>query len=175
MRRLTKGAGFVLPLVALCLAVLMGFAGIAVDVGYLEYRQQTQVSATDAAAIGASQALDSQSCPNQSGAQAAAYVDAASNGFANGGNVRVTVNNPPLTGPYSGNDCAVSVQISTQHVATFFSQLFGYPNGMTETTSAVAAAASSGPGCIYMLAAGENTNFNNSTVQAANCSILLNG
>jgi hypothetical protein len=175
MRRLTKGAGFVLPLVALCLAVLMGFAGIAVDVGYLEYRQQAQVSATDAAAIGASQALASQNCPYPTAAQAAAYNDAAINGFANGGNVTVMVHNPPTSGPYANNNCAVSVQITTQHVATFFSQLFGYPNGMPESTSAVAAAASAGPGCIYMLSISGSTNFNGSTVQAPNCSILLNG
>jgi hypothetical protein len=175
MRRLSKEAGFILPLVAVCLAVLMGFAGIAVDVGFLEYRDQAQISATDAAAIGGSQELVSQNCPNPNAATAAADNDAASNGFVNGGNVVISVHNPPTSGPYSGSDCAVSVQITTNHVATFFSRLFGYPQGMTETTSAVGAAASNGSGCIYMLSTSQDTNFNGSTVAAPNCSILLNG
>ena len=47
--------GQVLPLFALCLAALLGFAGLGVDVGYLEYWQNSQQAATDAAAIGAAQ------------------------------------------------------------------------------------------------------------------------
>ena len=38
--------GAVLPLVAICLAVLMGFAGMAIDVGFLEYKEQVQQAAT---------------------------------------------------------------------------------------------------------------------------------
>ena len=39
--------GQVLPLIALCLAVLMGFAGVAVDVGYWEYQQREQQNAAE--------------------------------------------------------------------------------------------------------------------------------
>jgi hypothetical protein len=173
--RLTKGAGFILPLVALCLAVLMGFAGLAVDVGYLEYRQQAQMSATDAAAIGASQALASQNCPDRNAAQAGAYTDAGSNGFVNGGNVTVTVNNPPTSGPYANNDCAVSVQITTQHVATFFSKLFGYATGMPESTSAVGLVSTSATGCVYLLDPAGTPDFHGAKITAPGCGILMNG
>ena len=43
----TNERGQILPLIGISLAVLMGFAGIGVDVGYLEYRQQAQQTATD--------------------------------------------------------------------------------------------------------------------------------
>src|SRR5271165_7572648 len=143
--------GQVLPLIAVCLATLMGFAGIAVDVGYLEYRQQAQQTATDAAAVGGAQSLVRSNCSGASGAVAAAQSDAASNGFANGGNVTVYATSPPSAGPYAGNNCAVYVSINTQHVSTFFAHLFGYPSGMTETTQAVSAVTANSDACIYLL------------------------
>src|SRR5579863_5287061 len=102
----TFSRGGVLPLVALCLAALLGFAGLSVDVGFLEYKQQAQQSATDAAAIGAAQQLTMKGCNGSASATTVADTDALNNGYGNGGNVRVTVNNPPLSGPYAGNDCA---------------------------------------------------------------------
>ena len=97
-------AGQVLPLIALGLAVVMGFAGMAVDVGYLQYRQQQQQSATDAAALGGAQRLASAGCPGQSVAKAAAQLDAADNGYTDGsGGVTVAVQNPPAQGSYSDN------------------------------------------------------------------------
>jgi hypothetical protein len=175
MRRLSKEAGFVIPLVALCLAVLMGFAGIAVDVGFLEYRDQAQESATDAAAMGASQALASRSCASPSAATSAADTDAASNGFTNGGNIAITVFNPPQTGPYAGNNCAVSVQIATQHVATFFSRLFGYAGGMNETTSAVGLVVTNANGCVYLLNSAGTPDFHGAKMAAPGCALLMNG
>ena len=78
--------GQVLPLIAVSLAVLMGFAGIAVDVAYLEYRQQAQQTATDAAAAGGAEALLHAGCPNANAAKSAALANAANNGFPMAGN-----------------------------------------------------------------------------------------
>ncbi len=129
-------SGQVLPLIAICLTVIMGFAGMSVDVGYLEYHQRQQQSAADAAALGAAQQLVYSGCPNLSAAQTAADSDSASNGFTTGtNNVTVLVNNPPATGPYAGNSCAVSIQVQASKTATFFTRLFGL-NG-AETTQAV--------------------------------------
>ena len=69
MTRPAGQAGQTLPLVALWLMVLMGFGGLAVDVGYWEYQQREQQSATDAAAIGGAQQLVYAGCPSQSAAQ----------------------------------------------------------------------------------------------------------
>jgi hypothetical protein len=166
----------VLPLVALCLGVLMGFGGMAVDVGYWEYAQRWQQSAADAAAIGgAQQLLYSSACPDSTNATSAAKSDAAKNGYTDGSNsVTVNVENPPARGTFSGTNCAVRAQITKSNVATFFTRLFG-KSGIAETTEATAEVLWDGPGCIYMLGIGQNTNFNTSNVQATSCSIYING
>jgi len=174
MRAHAGQKGQILPLIALSLATLMGFAGIGVDVGYLEYRQQTQQAATDAAALGGAQALLHAGCPNSTAAANAAYANAANNGYSNGGDVTVTPNNPPLSGPLAGDSCAVSVTITTQHVATFFSRLFGYPAGMPETTQGTATVSASNSGCIYLLSMTQSSDFSNSNVDAPQCGIILN-
>jgi hypothetical protein len=163
-----QDAGQVLPLVAVALAALMGFAGLGVDVGYLEYRQQAQQSATDAAAIGGAQQLARSSCPNASVAKTAALADASTNGFGSG----VTVQNPPSSGPYANSNCSVYVSIASTQ-ATFFSQLFGYATGMPESTQAVASVSTNGTGsCIYLLSANTWSSFNSgTTVYAPGCAI----
>ncbi|HET6275520.1 MAG TPA: Tad domain-containing protein, partial [Candidatus Cybelea sp.] len=171
-------SGMILPLVAIALTVLLGFAGVAVDAGYLNYRQQAQQNATDAAAVGGAQALVRSGCPNSGIATNAADNDAGVNGFANNGNgsnTTVTVTNPPLSGPYAANSCAVDVKITTAHVATFFSRLFGYAQGMSESTEAVAAAqAQSSSSCIYLLSPTVQANFNGANVSSPGCGIAIN-
>lgn len=167
--------GQVIPLIALCLTVLLGFGGLGVDVATWEYHQREQQSATDAAALGGAQQLIYSNCTNYSAATTAAQNDAGNGGFADGGNVTVTVQTPPQSGPYAGNACAVSVQITSANVASFLTRFFGQATGVSESTSAVASAALQNNGCIYMLGSGQNTNFNGSNVQAAPCSIYLNG
>jgi Putative Flp pilus-assembly TadE/G-like len=178
MSRTTHPRGNVLPLVALCLAVLSGFAGLSVDVGYWEYRQQAQQSAADSAAIGGAQQLAYAGCPNSTTAQSSGRADAANNAFSNSVNTTVTVDNPPASGPFAGDNCAVNVTITTSHVSSFFTRMFGFgggSGGAQETTQATATLTSQGAGCIYMLQIGQNTNFNSSNVVAPYCSILLNG
>lgn len=166
--------GQVLPLIGLILAALMGFGGMAVDVGYWEYHQQAQQNATDAAVIGGAQQLVRSNCTAGSNAKAAALGDAASNGFPNGGNITVSANSPPISGPFSGNACAVSVQITSQHVASFFANLFGYPTGVTESTQGVALASASNSGCVYLLSATVVSDITNAHVDAPNCGIVIN-
>jgi hypothetical protein len=169
-------AGQVIPLVVICLSALLGFAGISVDVGFLEYRQTAQQAATDAAAIGGAQVLAHNNCTNGGNAQSAASSDAATNGFTNGtGGVSVVAHSPPQSGPYSSNACAVSVQITTNSVQTFFSRLFGYPNGMQESTQAVGTVNSNGGACIYLLSMNTWSSFNSPVnVQAPQCPIDIN-
>lgn len=167
-----------LPLLGLTLMVLMGMGGVGVDVGYLEYRQQAQQVATDAAAAGGAEALLRAGCPNASAARTAGVADAASNGFANGSNnVTVTVDNPPTGGPFSGNNCAVFVTVQTQKVPTFFTRLFSFQNGAngaTETTQAAAIVSGSGTACIYLLSATTQSDITNAHINAPGCGIVIN-
>ncbi len=64
--------GAVIPMVAITLTVLMGFSGLAIDVGFLEYRQQQQQSAVPTQRrSGGAQKLASNSCTSTSGVQSA--------------------------------------------------------------------------------------------------------
>ena len=165
--------GQVIPLIAVCLTVLMGFAGLAVDVSYWEYQQRQQQNAADAAALGGAQQLAYDGCPDQSAATTAAQTDAASNGFANGGNVTVTVQNPPSAGPYAGTSCAVYVQIYSSNGSSFFSRLFGFSN-MPESTEAVGVATPNNNGCFFVLSQTATFNLNGDVILAPNCSFLSN-
>ncbi len=167
-------AGQVLPLIALCLAGLMGFAGMGVDVGFLEYQQRQAQSAADAAALGGAQQLLYSGCGNYAAANTAALADSSTNGFASSANVTVNVENPPSAGAYAGNACAVRAQITSAHTRTFFTRLFGYPNGMKETVEAVAALVSNNDGCIYLLDPTQTFQLNGTTINAPNCGILSN-
>jgi hypothetical protein len=152
----------------------MGFAGLAVDVGYWEYKERQQQNATDAAALGAAQQLLYTTCPNSSVATTAAQSDGANGGFAAGGRVSVVVSNPPTSGPFAADNCAVSVQISTANVASFFTRLFGQASGVTETTQAVATISANANGCIYLLNQSQQSIFNGDTVIAPSCAVLIN-
>jgi hypothetical protein len=148
---------------------------MSIDAGYLEYRQRQQQSAADAAAIGGAQQLVYNGCGDSSAAYTAANADAATNGFANGGNVTVTPNNPPTTGPYANNSCAVQVQITNKHTQTFLSRIFGWNSGMTETTQATAEvvpARSPAPG-LFIMGTGTQ-NFSDAQVSAP-YGIAING
>ncbi len=105
----------------------MGFAGISVDVGYLDTaKQQAQQTATDAAAVGGAENLAHQNCHRPHGGRPGGVVlDAGNNGFANGGSVAVQATSPPASGPYAGNTCAISVKVTTSSVSTFFARLSG--------------------------------------------------
>jgi hypothetical protein len=169
MQRGHHERGAVVVLVALSLSVLMGFASMAVDVGYWEYSQRQQQNAVDSAAVGGAQALDAAGCPSQSVATAAADSDAALNGFPVSA---VTVYNPPKTGPYAGNNCAVQVSI-TGNKPSFFAKLFGVPN-VNETTAATAQIQSSNNTCIYLMSTTATSSFNGGSVSASGCSISMN-
>lgn len=167
--------GSVLPLVALCLAVLLGFAGMAVDVGYWEYQQREQQSAADGAAIGGAQQLLYTTCPNKSVAEGAAKSDATQNGYTDGSNgVTVTVNNPPSSGPYASDNCAVDVQVTNSSIPTWFARVLGFKT-MAVTTEAVATLSNNvNSPCIYMLNPSQQNDLTNNTIDAPTCSIVMN-
>ena len=71
--------GQVLAFTALGLTLLMGFAGLAVDMGVLRYQRRLQQSAADAAAIAGANNL---SFPASGGVVAGAQDASARNGFS---------------------------------------------------------------------------------------------
>lgn len=127
--------------------VLMGFAGLGIDMGYMRYQKRLEQTAADSAALaGAAEYLYS----TGTGYNAAAQHDATANGFTNGvNNVTVTVKSPPTSGPHNG--VAGYVQVTVAQVQpTFFMSILGIRNE-TVTARAVATSAANSSGCIYVL------------------------
>lgn len=147
---------------------------MSIDIGYLEYQQRQQQNAADGAAIGAAQQLLYSGCPNGTAAQTAADNDSSENDFVNAGNVKVTANNPPLSGPFTSDNCAVQVTVNNSATPTFLMRIFGYGN-VAETTQATATSLANGPGCVYQLDPNGTPTFHGAKISAPGCSLLMNG
>jgi Putative Flp pilus-assembly TadE/G-like len=169
LARVTYSRGQVLPLMAILIAVLFGFAAFAVDVGYLRYQQRLQQSATDSAALAGAGEL----AYSGSDYAAAAKSDAASNGFTDGVNdVAITVNHGPASGSYVGNTQAVEVLLTAQY-HTFFMGIFNGLGTVTISTRAVARRTDASA-CLYLLSPSADSNINDATIEAPECGIVIN-
>jgi len=159
----------------LALTVLLGFGGLAIDMGVLRYEKRLQQTAADAAAVAGASNL------THGGVTTGAKSASAANGFTDGvNNVIVTINNPPASGPHSGNGNYVEALVVAVQ-PTYFMQIFGI-NSETITARAVATNISGGAnsGCLYTLgppsSSIEGVNINGSAIlNAPTCGIVDNG
>ena len=201
MRRRNE-AGQALVFAAVGMTMLLGFAGLAIDMGVLRYEKRLQQTAADAAALAGASNLAAGTGGVTSGAQNAS----ATNGFADSGSgqvsncgptaavgtVCVQVNNPPqdatvggitiTAGPHSGNSNYVEVLVSMVH-PTLFMKVLGI-NQESITARAVAtnlSGAAPNGGCLYTLGpfgggGGEGVSLvGNAAISAGNCGISDNG
>ncbi len=174
-------SGHSLITVTVCMGLLIAFAGLATDVGYLEFVKRGMQTAADGGAIaGAQEILRNQTAQ----IQPAALHDTSKNGYTDGvNNVSITVNNPPASGYYAGDSGAVEVIIQQPNQPlTFLSVL-----GMTPATVAARAVAhlGAGSGCLIALSGSDrgaitfdgtaDVNLNNCTVvdNSTNCSAMV--
>ena len=144
MRTVKEESGQILVFTALSIALLLGFVGLATDVGQLFHvKRHLQIAADAAATAGALYESYGES------AVTAGQAAATANGVANGvDGAKVFINEPPLNGPNVGQSGFVEAIVSTPN-NTIFMSLFGTP-----TVSVVArAVAGPGPGraCIYLM------------------------
>ena len=103
--------GQAVVMIAIVFLALMMAIGLAVDAGQLYSARRTMQEAADAAAYAG--AVVRYQAGSVATARAAAINDATLNGYTNGLNgFTVTVNAPPTSGLYSGNDRYVEVIIS---------------------------------------------------------------
>src|SRR5580700_7666627 len=108
-RNRSKERGSITFIAAISMVALVGFTGMAVDVGYLQWTQVRIQDATDAAAQAALIELENGNTDWVTAGQNAA----AMNGFVNGANgVTVTVNNPPTQGTMKGQTNALEAIIT---------------------------------------------------------------
>jgi Flp pilus assembly protein TadG len=161
--------GQVLMLTAMAIVVLVGFVALATDVGLLWNERRQMQTATDAAAVAGATALR-----NRAGIASAVNNVASLNGFTNGvKSASITVNNPPLTGPYAGNSSYVEVIIA-QAEPTYFLRALGHAS-MNVSTRAVSGAMNAA-GCIYTLdpTAAKAFSASNGVSIASSCGIMVN-
>jgi hypothetical protein len=127
---------------ALCLPVLIGIMGLAIDVGIIEVgRRQAQGAADAAAYAGAQELFQSASV---STVKAAATDSLTQNGYTNGVNgVTITINVPPASGPNKGSTSAIEVLISKTQKTVFMSVV-----GLANTTFGARAVGILGPSSV---------------------------
>lgn len=159
--------GAVAALAAFCMIGLLGFTGMAIDVGYLQWTRVRIQDAADAACQAA--IVVGQGGGSSSSMTTAADNNASLNGFTNGSNnVTVTINIPPKQGSLQGSSNAVEAIVS-ETVPTFFMGLFnlgsvtvnaraagswgsGGSSGSSGASGASGSAGSgSSAGCVYIL------------------------
>lgn len=170
MRSLREESGQALAVVVLSLTMLLGFVGLAVDMGSLLHnKRELQVAADAAAVAGAMHA-------NYPDLVAAAKNASAANGFTDGSNnVTVTINTPPTAGNYASQTGYVEA-IVQQNEPTIFMGLFKHGTmPVLARAVAVYSAGGSGAGCIFTLgqtgtdfSLGGNVNF-----QGPNCGLYV--
>ncbi len=161
-------------IMGLTLPVMVGVAGLAVDVSMWQYNKNNAQGAADAAAISA---VASAIAGDSTGRiRSEAYSVAATAGYVRGQNATVTLNNPPTSGAYSGNVNAYEV-IITETQPRYFSALYmkGGPTiyaravalvTKTSIASCVVSLASSGSGAVSL--------SGNGSVDLTNCNLDAN-
>jgi Flp pilus assembly protein TadG len=138
--------GQTIMLVALALPIILGFVGLATDVGSLFMDRRQMQTAADAAALAG--ALNLTNGTWQSAAKAASTA----NGFTDGSNgVTVNVNNQPTwpASNYFGVKGYIEATVSKPE-STIFLSLFGFPK-VTVAARAVATNQAPGNGCVFTL------------------------
>jgi Flp pilus assembly protein TadG len=138
-------SGQVLVLAAMSMTLMMGFAGLAIDVGMLFHVRRNMQIAADAAALAG--AVDYKYNASSSSAIAAAKSAATANGITDLSDL--TVSTPPADGPNKGTAGFVEAVVA-QPNPTWFMSLFGM-NSVKVTARAVAGDGGTGDACIYVL------------------------
>lgn len=144
MRIFKEEKGQILVFTALSMAVLLGFVGLATDVGQLFHVKRHLQTVADAAAT-AGALYDSYG----ESAVTAGKAAATANGVTDGTNgATVTINEPPLNGPNQGEAGFVEAIVSVPN-STFFMGLFGAPS--VPVTARAVAGPGPGKACIYLM------------------------
>lgn len=169
MRKHAHERGQTLPIIAVAALLLTAMAGFAADVGYHQYQQRIQQTATDSAALAAAAER------NLGNWQTAGQNDATKNGFTagTGATTSVSIGTPQPSDPYNSDSSAVEADITATY-PTFFEHIFGV-TGATVTTRAVAIANASSKWCMLALDTSGTSSINaHANVNAPDCDIAVN-
>ena len=163
--------GIIAIATGLTLTALVGFAGLAVDVGAWHVTQRRMQDAADDAAFSAAVAAHAGGTPI-----ASAKGITASAGFIDGQNgVTVVVNNPPTQGRYAGNGNGWEVVI-TQPQERWFASLYLSSPPVASARAVAHSQAGNSPYCVLALnQSGTGVKVSGSAaVSLSGCSMQVN-
>ncbi len=141
--------GGVLIYAGILMPVLLGFAGLSIDVSaWYAFKRQSQNIVDAAATGGALEVQRSAGGLTQELVRAAAMVNADRNGYDTGSGHAITINWPPVSGNYRNNRSYVEA-IDTKTTQSWLGQIF-HPNAVLVGSRAVAGIRG-GDACIYAL------------------------
>jgi len=159
--------------IGLILLVVIGMSALGVEISYALYKHRQQQSAADSSALAGATAL-AIGHPTDPATEARAVAGSA--GYVDGtAGVTVTVNHPPASGSYAGNQIAVEVIISQPQTLSMMG-LFRTA-AVSITARAVAIERNSGLYCVLALdtsAAQSILLNNNAVVSNPNCGVASN-
>lgn len=164
-------SGVTLVIYALTLPVLLGFAGLAVEVGEWYTIHTKLQTAADAGALAGAWVL-------KAGGSSAEAITIAKEAIAKNPITpdSITINAPPTSGSYAGNSDSVQVKLGKKQVP-LFSELFNI-GALDIGTQAVAQMEPSGTACLLALDSSSDpatVDLNgNANVQFGNCSMAAN-
>ena len=141
--------GGVLAYTAIILPILLGSAGLSVDIGMWYQARRSAQSAADAAAL--AMAYESVRTGNLDTMELTAMEMAAENGYEAAKGDMIAFNSPPSSGVYAGSSSAVEV-IVQRTVPGFLSRIL-VPGDVTVSARAVATTGTTGPGdgCLWTM------------------------
>jgi uncharacterized membrane protein len=139
-------------LIAVSLLTIVGFAALGTEVASWYLTKRTMQSAVDAAASAAAADLAANSSASSTQLQSAAKAIAATFGFVNGtGGTDVSLQNPPASGPYSGNSLYVQVNITQPQTPLLTALFLSSGPTIAATATALANKQVSDQGCVLAL------------------------
>ena len=123
-------SGATAVVIGLTMTALLGFVGLAVDVGVWYADRRAAQGAADSAAYSA--AIDIAGGDTVSGARTAAKAITAQYGLTDGaGGVTVTVNSPPAAGPHTSTTGAVEVSFAQAAASISVTRIGAQPSAPT--------------------------------------------
>ena len=163
-------SGGVMVYTGIILPVLFGVAGLSVDVGFWYSNKRLVQSVADAAALGG--ALEVKRIGDTSNLTTAATEYATENGYDSSKDI-LTINSPPLSGPFAGVDNAVEV-IVDRLVPSFLSAII-FDGQVTVSGRAVATSATADT-CVWALNPTESgvVKVSGNAQVNMNCGIMAN-
>lgn len=169
--------GAVLVMTTIMLAILLGVAALAIDVGYMYAHRENLRNATDSAAIAAGLAVKENPSVNQNTLDSIALSE-AQNIISDLVATDIEVTRSPGTADgyaydYTGDSTAVGVTI-TQNKNTFFSRILSIAD-MDVRTRAVANTGFGAPGLIYVFKkTGEGIRLSGNSTLTVNGGVIVN-